>query len=186
MKCLICGADVPVGRFVYCSAACARQADLIRLRGKQRNKHKTPAEAVCPICGKVFEPKPNEKYCSYECKNIARNRSIKLSKEQHRTGYSVKKCEVCGEEFKPVSSTQKSCPECASGVERLKGRKTNAKPAPPKSLAEWCKEANECNLDYGNYRALIEHGGKTFEELRAQAATRCVQFHAHGRVHSNH
>lgn len=182
MKCLICGADVPAGRFVYCSAACARQAALAR--GRNRDKtHTTPAEAVCPICGKVFKPKPNEKYCSYECKNIARNRSLSLSRKQRRTGYSVKKCEVCGKEFKPVNGSQKCCsPECSIGERR---RKTNAKPAPPKSLAEWCKEARECNLDYGNYRALIT-SGKTFEELRAQADNRCVQIHAHGRVHSNH
>ena len=185
MKCLICGADVPVGRFVYCSAACARQAELARARNRDR-KHTTPAEAVCPICGKVFKPKPNEKYCSYECKNIARNKLLSLARKRRRTGYSVKNCEICGKEFKPVNGSQKCCsPECSIGERR---RKTHAKSAPPtsdKSLEQWCKEAAECNLDYGNYRALIT-SGKTFEELKAQAASRCVQIHAHGRVHSTH
>lgn len=175
MKCLICGADVPIGRYVYCSAACARQAELARARNCDR-KHTTPAEAVCPICGKVFEPKPNEKYCSYECKNIAHNRLLSLARKQRRTGYSVKKCEVCGKEFKPVNGSQKCCsPECSIGERR---RKTHAKSAPPKSLAEWCREANECNLDYGNYRALIT-SGKTFEELKALADSRGVQTHSH-------
>ena len=36
-----------------------------------------------------------------------------------------------------------------------------------KSLDDWIREAAECNLDYGNYRAQIELFGKTFEELKA-------------------
>lgn len=49
---------------------------------------------------------------------------------------------------------------------------------PQKSLAEWCREAAECGLDYGNYRALINMG-KTFEELKAQAESRGNYAHSH-------
>ncbi|MBR3499709.1 MAG: hypothetical protein IKO05_12115 [Selenomonadaceae bacterium] len=40
------------------------------------------------------------------------------------------------------------------------------------------REARECNLDYGNYRALIA-AGKTYEELKATADTRTAVKHAH-------
>ena len=197
MKCAICGADVPVGRFIYCSDYCQRKAQRTqKAQWSKRNRvreRKMPAEATCPMCGNVFNPKPNEKYCSYECKYQARHMSFKLSKD------SVRICAHCGKEFEPKIGTQKCCSrECSKEVELLKSRersearrkacgKTAKKkpPAPPKSLAEWCKEARECNLDYGNYRALIA-SGKTFEELRAQADNRCIQIHAHGRVHSTH
>lgn len=188
MKCLICGADVPAGRYVYCSELCAKRAEKIRAHNRE-GRHTTPAEAVCPICGKVFAPKPNEKYCSCECRCLA----IRLRKKAERQakpkpGYSVKKCETCGKEFKPASGTQKCCStECSKGKER-ENRKSPAvlvkkkTPTPGKPFAEWCREAAECNLDYGTYRALIT-SGKTFEELKALAGSRGVQIHAHGRVH---
>lgn len=47
-----------------------------------------------------------------------------------------------------------------------------------KTLEDWVREARECNLDYGNYRALIA-AGKTFEELKATAGTRTAGEHAH-------
>lgn len=50
-----------------------------------------------------------------------------------------------------------------------------------KTLSEWCREAAECNLDYGNYRALIEHCGKTYKELKDTADTRCVKARYHSR-----
>ena len=109
-----------------------------------------------------------------------------------------KACEQCYKEFEAKDNREKYCSnscrkkaaveyvkqcQARQNAKRLTGKLTARK---TKTLADWCREANECNLDYGNYRALIEHGGKTFEELRAQAASRCVQIHAHGRVHSTH
>ena len=38
-------------------------------------------------------------------------------------------------------------------------------PSKPKTLDDWSREANDCKLDYGTYRALIGMG-KTFEELK--------------------
>lgn len=49
---------------------------------------------------------------------------------------------------------------------------------PRKPLEEWCREARECGLDYGNYRALINMG-KTYEELKAQAEYRGGSAHSH-------
>lgn len=59
-------------------------------------------------------------------------------------------------------------------------KETEGKPV--KTLSAWCKEADECNLDYGAYRTLVELHGKTFEELKAQAGTRCLP--THSRIHA--
>ena len=53
---------------------------------------------------------------------------------------------------------------------------------PRKSLSEWSREADECNLDYGNYRALIAQG-KTFEQLKATAHLRQIPAHATRPLH---
>lgn len=196
MKCLICGADVPTGRFVYCSDYCRKKAE----RERQCRRFKTPAEAVCPICGKMFAPKPCEKYCSDECRHEAqylRNKFARLNRV--KPAKPTAKCAHCGQEFTPRDPRNiycsKPCAEAAHNLQREQARAEReslanepVKPAPrksDKSLAEWCKEARECNLDYGNYRALIT-SGKTFEELKAQAANCRVQIHAHGRVHPTH
>lgn len=103
------------------------------------------------------------------------------------------KCERCGKDFEARDNREKYCSEecrkkaASEQVKQCDARRqakklTDKKFArKPKTLADWCREANECNLDYGTYRALIT-SGKTFEELKS----RCVQIHAHGRVHSTH
>lgn len=108
-----------------------------------------------------------------------------------------KACEWCYNEFEAKDNREKYCSAscrkkaAAEYVKQCQARQkaktlTDKMVArKSKTLAEWVKEANECNLDYGTYRALIA-SGKTFAELRAQADNRCVQIHAHGRVHSTH
>ena len=110
------------------------------------------------------------------------------------------KCETCGEEFKPKNSGQKYC--CLACYLKAKYRKRaqrfNAERAHEqkavndatvrnlqkklntRSFADWQREAAECNMDYGNYRAQIEVFGKTYEELKATADRRQVPNHAHG------
>ena len=85
----------------------------------------------------------------------------------------------------PGAANQKFCSvECYRKSLRKSFLKQRAidNATPRKSLDEWCREASECGLDYGNYRALINQG-KTFEELKAQAESRggCV----HSRRHSS-
>lgn len=60
----------------------------------------------------------------------------------------------------------------------MKRKVDEAEGKPVKALSAWCKEADECNLDYGTYRTLVELHGKTFEELKAQAETRCLPTHS--------
>ena len=99
-------------------------------------------------------------------------------------------CPICHKEFSPRNIEQKFCSEeCRKKARKIEMRRLLGRNAAkqvneqskPKTLAEWCKEAAECNLDYGNYRALIE-SGKTFEELKARADSRQFQIHSHLRA----
>lgn len=95
-------------------------------------------------------------------------------------------CKQCGREFQASYIYTKYCSEeCRKKAKREQARKQiaqlNASSAKAKTLTEWCKEAAECNLDYGNYRALIE-SGKTFDELKARAASRQLPTHSHLRA----
>ena len=92
-------------------------------------------------------------------------------------------CPECGCEFKKKAGNQKFCTPACDNRYRNKQRRNPKAEEPPelkpmKPLNEWIAEARECNLDYGNYRALIE-SGKTFEELKATAGTRAITDHAH-------
>ena len=110
---------------------------------------------------------------------------------------AIKTCEVCGKPLGDVYRQKRYCPECKRLVvndqnnvaKKLRKHKArilsdiNAHKAtgqPVKLLAEWCREAAECNLDYGTYRTLVEIKGETFEELKAQNQNRSAPCHAHG------
>ena len=62
----------------------------------------------------------------------------------------------------------------------VKKKVDEAQGKPVKTLEDWAREADECNLDYGTYRALIA-AGRTFEQLKAQADRRNPQTHSHCR-----
>ena len=146
----------------------------------------------CAHCGKEFEPKSvNHRYCSRQCQ-------MEAARADWKALGILKTCEWCYKEFEATNSRVKYCSEAcrkkaaSEYVKQCEARKkakqlTDEKVSrKPKTLDEWSREATACGLDYGNYRALIEQGGKTFEELKAQADNRCVQIHAHGNVHSTH
>ena len=89
------------------------------------------------------------------------------------------KCPQCKKNFNPDSKHphQKFCSrECGKLYRRLNPPATK-QTQPTKTLEQWSREALECNLDYGNYRALIA-AGKTYEDLKATAATRQPVGHA--------
>ena len=109
---------------------------------------------------------------------------------------NVRTCKKCGEQFAAVGNA-KHCPQCLQTQHQqdlLKARERAAKRRqlikkkvdesqgkPTKTLADWAREAADCNLDYGTYRALIA-SGKTFEQLKAdrrspQAHSHCRTFH---------
>lgn len=147
----------------------------------------------CLFCGEEFTPckfNPYQKYCSEQCaKKSYAAQHRKQTLEQSR----IKKCLICGKEFTlhPNHLNQLYCSkECAakanSSKARAKRRKlanhcyispTKIEKPQGKTLADWCREADECNLDYGTYRGLIAQG-KSFDELKAQ--NRPPQTHARG------
>lgn len=107
----------------------------------------------------------------------------------------ISTCELCGCRFETYKS-KKVCPVCRdkrlrerrNERERIQRKRTYAQKKvdesigkPTKTLDDWCREAAECNLDYGTYRALVELQGKTFDELKAQSPFRHTSAHAHGR-----
>lgn len=96
------------------------------------------------------------------------------------------KCKFCGKKFTPDAKHpyQKYCSTKCGRAHRdgLIAREAYRKEVEAKSLADWVREARECNLDYGTYRAL-RNLGKSFEELKATADNRQSPAHAHGRRH---
>lgn len=169
--CKICGKTFETHKNeLFCSAECRAEND-------RRKRRKKPVEVKCVCCGKIFETKTSaKKYCSDKCRET--------SYEQRRREKSPIKmhCEECGKEFEPRLSTQRYCsPQCAEIYNKPKSTAKSQTKTKGKTLSDWCREAAECNLDYGNYRALIK-SGKTFEELKSRAEYRQVQCHSHLRA----
>lgn len=85
------------------------------------------------------------------------------------------KCPQCGIEFKSSNGNKRFCSQkCSSHFRKGLPRTT---PDPEKSLADWAREAAECNLDYGTYRTL-RNAGKTFDELKERYKNQPSPMHA--------
>lgn len=93
---------------------------------------------VCEICGRQFNRrKPQERYCSSEC----RKEAFCLSSKQELV------CPVCGKKFIKTSKNQKyCCPEHAERQreERKQERRRNEKNAGVKHTAEVCRRKKTC------------------------------------------
>lgn len=101
----------------------------------------------------------------------------------------IKTCERCSCKFE-TRKPRKFCPVCYEKLSRgqiLQQKKVDESIGnPTKTLGEWCREAAECNLDYGTYRTLVEFQGKTFDELKDQAPFRHATVHTRGHHGGNH
>lgn len=179
MKCEFCGIEFTTDnkRRKYCSVKCRRAAE------RARKQNPSEDRATCLICGKSFvRRKGTERYCSMDCRTEMNRRW----QREHRKPV-MKKCETCGKEFTPCNRRQKYCsPDCYNQKHReqhlkLLQQQTPAQKRaqdlidkqikrPTKTLDDWAREAAECGLDYGTYRALIAQG-KTFKQLKAEHAT---------------
>ena len=146
-------------------------------------------QRTCKYCGAELIGTANgRKYCSMLCRRAAE----RIKKRKPEQPVEIK-CAHCGKAFSRRNGYQKYCSEeCRAQaysqlqkVEPKKPTKPKLEVAPKKTLADWCREANECNLDYGNYRALIE-SGKTFDELKANADSRQFPAHSHLRKGMKH
>lgn len=172
--CKICGKEFnPKPNELFCSAECRRE----NRNRKQRERYKKPLRIMCARCGKIFETKTTaKKYCSDKC------REASYEQRRYEKPLIKKRCEECGREFETRNATQRYCSQqCAEIYNKPKSPPKLHPKTQGKTLSDWCREAADCNLDYGNYRALIE-SGKTFEELKARANSRQAQCHSHLRA----
>ena len=141
-----------------------------------------PLILSCAICGKPFSQKTfNQKCCSPACSAASRRLDSKRFYRLHYFPYKKpplsKTCEFCGNSFKPRHYNSRFC----SRVCCLAWRRHESPPDKPPisnqpSLSDLVKQATLCNLDYGNYRALL-NTGLTFEQILAQADRRNPAVH---------
>lgn len=139
---------------------------------------------VCSRCGAeiTVSKRGRALYCD-KCRRVVVDEQKRASRERLKNGeYSIlykpvkRVCEVCGSEYEGFPSS-KYCALCRIKVKREQSRHRYRKPKtvkkkaavskPVKTLEEWIREADECNMDYGTYRSLVEKGGMTFEEIKA-------------------
>lgn len=125
----------------------------------------------CLQCGEeIVLPTSWQKFCCKKCRDT-------YSRKLDQFKLKPARCAQCGKYFTPRNSYHRFCCEqCRRDSDN--GKKCSTRETTVKKLEDWVREARECNLDYGNYRALIE-SGKTFEELKATANTRSAGEHAH-------
>lgn len=174
MQCLNCGKSLDSNKKIYCDNAC-RYAFYAKNGGKAPMLHKT-----CKRCGKPFETKQfNQVYCCYECAEADRLESSK--------SYKLRKtCLNCGKKFVPSSPSQIFCSKICrydnklnialNYTRRVKGSVEPATEKPIKHKDESnfdriTREADECGLSYGMYRAQLKLG-KTYEQLKADYESR--------------
>lgn len=146
----------------------------------------------CAECGKVIlRTGRKQKYCP-ECSYAVSKRRGKEYRQRLKNEQATitLKCAECGEEFTPNrrggSNPQKYCSKRCCNLARLRRlaerkeaerrREEYLRELAAKPLNEWLREAAECNLDYGNYRALRQ-AGKTYDELKATVSERRLQVH---------
>ena len=141
-----------------------------------------PVKKTCERCGKPFEvfEDSRRRFC-FECYRIKQIEHA--AKLQAWLKVKPRVCTKCGREFTGMAN-QKICAECLAYQrretrQRIQERYDHKKPkSTGKTLDDWAREADECNLDYGTYRALIA-AGRTFEQLKAER--RSPQTHSHCR-----
>ena len=114
-------------------------------------------ETYCCNCGKLFRTYSLAvHFCSKECSQAFREN---LYGEHH--------CCHCGKSFwidSHYSLSRRTCSiECRRN--RSKVRKVPAIPLKRKTFDDYIREAYECGLSYGKYKAQL-HLGKTYEELK--------------------
>lgn len=133
---------------------------------------------ICPVCHSTFVPNPaTQKYCSTACSDKA---SYELTKARLKNTPLplLNTCVYCGVLFNPKYSNTRFCSKKCYDKWRRRGKKSipDESSEPKKPLSDWIREAKECNLDYGTYRALI-NAGKSFDELKSQANSRSPRVH---------
>lgn len=169
VKCAVCGKEFTAraSNIKTCSAECRKKYK------RTAYYEKKPARKVkCKICGREFETKSSRKQCCSEACSL--QNSYNHCRERY---YRVRK--PAREAARAAASSSASVSASVSERKRGKLEPPPAPAEPKKPMSEWVKEAAECNLDYGTYRA-FRNMGKTYEELKATASSR--QAAAHNRM----
>ena len=71
-------------RIVYCSKECRRKADNYQRKRRRMFPELYPKQIKCTVCGKVFEKKHNQKYCSKDCKIIGEREVRRMKKKRYK------------------------------------------------------------------------------------------------------
>ncbi len=172
VNCAVCGKlfHRKIVHQKYCSEECKRSADNQRQRNSRRIKHDSRVK-ICAVCGKTFTPKHNgQKCCSLDCSAIARKQYDANYYRRISHVDAIRICATCGKTFTLQKPRQKYCSdECREIMIRKQQREYQRnkirKPKPAKklphkfsSLNDIIKAANDCGIDYGNYRAFLNLG----------------------------
>ena len=184
--CKICGSEFEPSSYrqKYCSSDCAASVKHEQNRGYNRLRRKPAQKVKCVNCGREFETSRTvQKCCSALCSQ--KNRTInqremrRLQGKKASESLAERQCEHCGAEYKPKTCTQCYCSkECREAAEAEQRERLTKKPKHVSQINEMARQAAECNLDYGTYRAYLNMG-KTYEELKALAPIRNPQVHQH-------
>jgi len=113
---------------------------------------------TCPICGKAFEKKKRQKFCSLACK---REHDHAVLHEKRLANRKTCTCVVCGKEFFKTKGLQVTCsPECRK-VHKLENCKrfNERNKQPPREA-----KCNAC----GKVFPVIGHFYRYCEECRAK------------------
>ena len=175
-KCEYCGAEFEASKSTpgkrYCSTHCYDQQ-----QKKQRRLRRlialseSPIKLKCVHCGCEFISENRKKqYCSEKCKAEAKA-------ERRAEPALVRECKNCGRSFNTRDAGAEFCSnrcnlEYLGVVTRVHSKNRGGQ------VSDFAREAAECNLDYGTYRA-FRNMGKTYEELKALAPIRNPPVHQH-------
>lgn len=105
------------------------QAEYERLTESKRKKPVTRKELTCQLCGKTFCPKPgtHQIYCGPECKEVARERTVKAARERKKAKpNTVVTCPICSKEFILTRGRKYCSQECSTQAGRANSARLRA------------------------------------------------------------
>ena len=138
----------------FCSIFCQRERARKLSRQSYNDKHPLK-EKTCPVCGKFFYTRsPIKIYCSSSCKDKVSGRNLRADPVRY-AAYKEKQKEYYKKHYRKTNEKYLAAKRTADLIQREKEK--------PR---DWLKEAEQCGMSYGKYRAAVEVFGKTFEELK--------------------
>ena len=149
-NCAGCGAKFETDSALqdFCSRHCL---EIYYRQQEQALQNDLQYEKVCPTCGKTFQTFYScKKYCSDRCRQVASCQRLKEMQEQDPT---------LKEKRREYARIYKKKLRALKQNNAVQQRKQNEQ-------RNFEKEAAQCGMTYGKYRAAVEIFGKTFEELK--------------------